>query len=677
MKNRIAPAIPLITHDPYFSLWSASDQLFDSATMHWAGRVQRLNGNLQVDNHLYRFLGDEGSADTLEQVDCHITATTTTYQFEGGGITLTVRFTSPLLMDDLHVMSRPCTYLSYEVASKDGKPHDVTLWLDMNQEHCHTDFEVEMVGGTHESEASHMAYHGKAKQSPLNHSGDLISIDWGYLYMAAPQAYNGKAQCMAKKSEKIAKQCPDYTVIHEPVYDDSLVVSINIGSVTEQPSCGYVVLAYDDTASINYFGDIKKGYWADGGATILDAIDQSIQDYDAIMAQCEKLDERIQHDAVAVAGEAYAHICALAYRQSIAAHKLIKDNDGNPIFLSKECNSNGCIGTVDVSYPSIPLYLIHNPELVKAMIRPVLKFAKMPVWTYDFAPHDVGRYPYATGQVYALKKQYDDPIKSFDVHIPYYQFPNGSDIYDFKYQMPLEECGNMLIMVASAMLCDGDTQLAEENMELLKTWAEYLVRHGIDPGEQLCTDDFAGHLAHNANLSVKAIMGIAAYGIICDKLGDTDGARAYMKTAQDYTKVWEQKVAGSDHTPLTFDNKDSWGQKYNLIWDKLFGTKLFSESLYTQEIAHYLRVQNKYGLPLDNRANYTKSDWILWCAALSDNPEETKALIDPVYRFLLETQDRVPFSDWYDTKTAIHHHFRNRTVQGGLFMPILKKRMTR
>ena len=55
-------------------------------------------------------------------------------------------------------------------------------------------------------------------------------------------------------------------------------------------------------------------------------------------------------------------------RQTLAAHKLVLDENGEVLYVSKECFSNGCAVTVDVSYPSIPLFLIYNPELVKGMI---------------------------------------------------------------------------------------------------------------------------------------------------------------------------------------------------------------------------------------------------------------------------------------------------------------------
>jgi len=678
MKTQRVPAAPLITNDPYFSVWATADNLYDGPTKHWTGKVQRINGNISVDGKLYRFMGDEGSEDTLNQTGLAISATSTVYEFQGAGIVLTVTFLSPLLLDDMELVSRPCTYITFDIVSLDGREHTAEICIDFSQSHCQYAEEPQpMIGGAHECESYACVFMGKAKQSPLNHSGDMLSIDWGYLYLAVPAQYDSEMLMIDNTPAQITRRISQYTRSHDPEGYNSLLVTLDMGTVTNEKKSLYMVAAYDDISSINYFGDVKKGYWADDGETILEAIAKSISQYGSIASRCAALDRQIDGYARDIAGEEYAAICALAYRQTIAAHKLIKDNEGNPIFLSKECNSNGCIGTVDVSYPSIPLYLLYNTELVRGMMRPVFRFAQTDAWPYDYAPHDVGRYPYATGQVYGMNplrhNDQEQRIDNGDVFPFFYQYPENSGIYAHKHQMPLEECGNMLIMSAITTLCDGDTRLAEQNIEVLEQWTRYLVEDGIDPGEQLCTDDFAGHLAHNANLSVKAIMGIAAFSIILEKLGLSEKSKSYLDTARQYAKAWEEKTSGADHTPLTFDHQESWGQKYNLVWDKIFGTNLFSDALFKNEIAYYQKMQNEYGLPLDNRSDYTKSDWILWCAALADDDADTASLIHPVYAFLQETPDRVPFSDWYFTSTAEHKGFLNRTVQGGLFMPICKK----
>ena len=90
-----------------------------------------------------------------------------------------------------------------------------------------------------------------------------------------------------------------------------------------------------------------------------------------------------------------------------------------------------------------------------------------------------------------------------------------------------------------------------------------------------------------------------------------------------------------------------------------------------KELAYYKKKANRYGTPLDSRAAYTKSDWILWCAAM----DNTAALIQPVAAYLKETKTRVPFSDWYQTDSGRYCYFIARSVQGGIFMPMLAEQI--
>lgn len=278
------------------------------------------------------------------------------------------------------------------------------------------------------------------------------------------------------------------------------------------------LLGYDDHVSITItFGEALMAYWKKEGQTIEQALSAAYAEYTVVLERCQAFDADMTAKAAAAGGEKYAHLLQLALRQVLAAHKLVVDTHGELLYISKECFSNGCAATVDVSYPSIPLFLLYDPELVKGMMRPIFRYAESTLWPYDFAPHDVGTYPILNGQAYS----------------------GGTDP---EGQMPVEECGNLLVMAAAVAQAEDNAAFAREHRPLLEKWAQYLLQNGLDPDDQLCTDDFAGHLAHNCNLSIKAIMGLAGYARLCRQWNDTEQAELYRETATEMAAVWLQKL---------------------------------------------------------------------------------------------------------------------------------------
>ena len=468
---------------------------------------------------------------------------------------------------------------------------------------------------------------GNADQKVLNRSGDDVRIDWGYFYLAA----------CGEGAETLS------------FHDDMSRIGVTVSLSHEE---ALVLFAYDDIKSLNYFGKPISSVWNHEGKTIEEALSEALYGYEETYLACEQFSEGLFLDGVRAGDKKYAEMLELAYRQAFAAHKLGVTEEGELLFVSKECFSNGCAATVDVSYPSVPLFLIYNPELVRGMMRPIYRFAQSDAWKFDFAPHDAGTYPLLTGQVYGLDREKNEYIHAM--------------------QMPVEECGNMLIMEAACALADGNIDFPAEHADLLETWVKYLVQYGYDPENQLCTDDFAGHLAHNCNLSLKAVMGIASYAILQKLAGKKQKYNEYMSEARKMAASWCKRAANGDGSyRLAFDRPDTFSMKYNAVWDKVFGTGIFPPEVMQSELFSNFRHFNPYGMPLDNRSDYTKADWIVWTATMLEDDDDFERYVEPLWKAYHHTTSRVPMTDWYFTTTAIHQHFVHRSVIGGLFMKML------
>ena len=621
-----------------------------------AAHCHNTTGGAYTDYGLYKNVRPKmDDMKVAKQKSVDVLATNTYYTMECGPVELDLVFTAPMLIDDYDLISVPINYISYQVRSTDGQKHDVQLYLEATPMQGIDRVSQATVTSLGMEEGVRYVRTGSVEQPILARKGDGIRIDWGYFYMPAingqvgmgPQTEietafmrNGNIRLQGQRNGNMQRPAGqrgfgfNREIIARKASDwPALAYVHNFGSV--ETASSFTMLGYDEIQDIEYMYNRYKGYWAhDGKVSIFNAFKNLQSRYSSIMARCRAFDKQIYEDGEESGGKEYAEVLSASYRHVMAAHKLFEDKDGNLLWFSKENNSNGCVNTVDLTYPEAPLVLVYNPELQKAMMTSIFDYSKSGRWTKPFAAHDLGTYPIANGQVY------------------------GGD-------MPLEEAGNMLTLAAMLCKLDGNASYVEPYWDIVTTWADYLVENGQDPENQLCTDDFAGHWAHNCNLSLKAICGVAGYSEMARLRGDVEVADRYLAKAKEMAKKWEEMALEGDHYRLAFDRKNTWSQKYNMVWDKLWKLGLFSDKVYEREIKYYLKVQNKYGLPLDCRKDYTKSDWIMWTAAMAPDQETFQKFVTPLWKYINETKSRVPISDWSDTKTANMVGFKARSVIGG------------
>ena len=609
------PAVPLVSVSPHFSLWSRADRLYDVDTTHWAGAVQPVSIFLDADGVTYRLCGrGDGRGveiPVLPQTSCRVGATMTSYRFEDGkGLSAEIDFTTPRLTDDLDVFSRPVTYVTVRVLGAKQAAVRATIAGAL----ATNDDRAKMAWATNVVAGAQDISVGRAEQTPFAIRGDRKRADWGRVHLVGPL------------------------------------------TPSRQPLTTTFLLAYDSVKSVRFFGAELVDWWARGGKTFDAMLAEAVRDAAAIEAKCRAFDASFRRNMETVGGEKYATIAELAWRQSFAACTVVANTDGEPFMFSAENGSGGMIGTTDVFYPQLPHLLLTSLTLTKATLAPTCIYAASDAWPYPYAPHDLGLFPVAEGQYYGMKKG---------------QAVGGGT--DDTFRMPVEECGNMLIALAAVARAEGNADFAGRWWGEVTKWAEYLSKFGYDPGNQLCTDDFAGHLAHNANLSVKSIMALASYALMAEMRGERAVAEKYRAAAKAMVPKWIEVEKGGAFGGgrIAFDRPGTWSLKYNLVWDRLLGFNLFPKEVAEAELCAYRQVAGPYGVPLDCRKTYTKADWLVWCGALTGRREDLEFMCDGIYRFLDESPDRVAFSDWYMTDSGLFRGFIARSVVGGVYMPVL------
>jgi hypothetical protein len=552
------------------------------------------------------------------------------------------------------------TYLDLAVTQTDGREHEVTAYLDWDSEWATGEAEAEVVWGRQRTGTAEALFVGAAQQAPLSQTGDETQIEWGYFYVSSEPGtpvHSAFGDSLSLRRHFVSTGVlPDRDDVRTarplrmpaPAQGRRIALAHSFGDGLGE---WRTLLAYDQVWAASYFDRRLRPYWSRAGQSAIGLVETAWAERAEVLGKVARFDTDVTDQLRRSGGDLYAHLGALAVRQCLGAHILTADFNGDLLHFSKENSSNGSMATVDVTYPAAPFFLYFNPALLEAQLRPVLEYAASGRWPFPFAPHDVGRYPLANGQNYGGGDRTEDD------------------------QMPVEECGNMLILVAALARKTGDTAFAGKYWAVLKGWADYLLEHGLDPDNQLCTDDFAGHMPHNANLAIKAILGIGGFGQLCESLGYADLAQTYIATARDWAVRW-QAMAKDDHGAyrLAFDQPGTWSQKYNLVWDRILGLNLFDPAIKERETALYRHKLNRYGLPLDSRKAYTKLDWIFWSACLTGQQSDFDAIIAPLATWLDDAPTRVPLSDWFETDTGLQpydHGFFARSVVGGVMIKLL------
>ncbi|KAK7060514.1 hypothetical protein VNI00_001279 [Paramarasmius palmivorus] len=672
------PSFPLAVRHPYLSAWlhqGDGTALNGGWPMFWNTRIVGWAGFIKVDGKAYSYLGDAAAGspfDKAKQKSSLFTSTQSTFVLSAGPVDLTVNFLSPVEPNDLAKQSLPFSYMALSVASTDGNSHSVQLYSDVSAEWCSGDSALAVnwtttTGDTliHQAQLQNQTEFAEINDQIQRNKSLIFKVLLSFTFVLDGSFYYSTSSGTSvtyQTGEDVTlrtgfirdgrlnnTQDNNFRAISDrwPVFG----FAHDLGSVTSSSKPVVIALGHVRDPVIEYIianGELQRRspYFLSQFSQVDDAITSFLGDYDSALSRAKALDTKVNDDASKISAD-YAGVVALSVRQFFGTIELTLsrkadgslDTDDVLVFMK---GNNGNMNTVDVIFPAWPAMLYFNPLIGKYLLDAHFRYQATGQYPNKYAVHDLGaHYPQALGH----NDGQDEP-------------------------MPVEgilESGNMVIMALSYAEKTGDNSQITQYASLLEQWSQFLVNDSLIPANQISTDDFAGPLANQTNLAIKGIIGIQAMSKIEAILGNSDKSSNYDSIAKSYVTQWQGLATSSDgkHLTLSYGNESSWGLSYNLYADKLLGLNLFPQSVYDMQTAWYGTVARPFGVPLDTRHTYTKSDWEIWTAAIMSDTSTRDMLIKAVKAFASGQTSSQPFGDWYETEDGRPQGFRARPVVGG------------
>ncbi|KAF8897656.1 DUF1793-domain-containing protein [Infundibulicybe gibba] len=634
-------SIPLAVRTPYLSAWlpqGAGAALNDVWPTFWTGQIVGWAGFVKVDGKPFSFLGAPNvpgvTFTKATQKSSQFTSTQSIFVLSAGPVDLTVRFLSPVEPTDLVKQSTPFAYLAVSAVSTDGASHSVQVYTDISAEWVSGDnnlvvnwstttgsiltHQVQLATQSVFSEINDHTQYGSAYYSTSNTVGATFQTG-ADVTLRAQFVNNGVLlNTQDTNFRAISNNWPVFGLAHNlgnVGTSATAPVVFSIGHIRD-PAIKYIIAGGATQSRSLYF-------WSQF-STPAALISSFLGDFSGALSRAQAFDTKVNTDANKISAD-YASIVALSIRQALGATK------------SPSPRTN--VNTVDVIFPAWPVLLYTNPKLGRFLLEGLFRYQASGQYPNKWSVHDLGSsYPQALGH------------------------NDGRD-----EAMPVEESGNMIIMALSYAQKTGDNTHLSQYSALLDQWTQFLITDSLIPANQISTDDFAGSLANQTNLAIKGIVGIKAMSQIASILGDTAKSANYSSIAANYVSRWQTFATSTTgpHLTLSYGNPASWGLSYNLFADKLLKLNLFPASIYTMQTAWYKTVTQPFGVPLDTRHTYTKSDWEIWTAGIMTDTATRDIFISAVKRWASDGVSSQPLGDWYETTNGSPEGFRARPVVGG------------
>jgi hypothetical protein len=591
----------------------------------WAGQDLGWSVMVRVDGQTYSLMGVKDPGEGVQPAvvrGAEYTATHSVFTATAGTVVVTLDFFSPVSPANYLRQSLPFSYLTVSVSGTSANSVQVFSSIDgrwtgesegavceFNNAGSTGMFSLKVEDATLYAESSDMATWGETIFASRPTASSRLSFASG----------NGdRVMSQFVKSGKLAaggQQCKSGGIV---------ALSHDLGVVTGDQEVTFAV-GYVREKAINYLGKAYTGYYRAEHPDTYQAVIYFLNDYSDAFSESLILDQKLSTAAKSAAGQRYADIVALSTRQAYGGIDLTIPNDNldtsEVLAFIKELSSDGNVNTVDVIMPAFPIYWVMDPDYIRLLLEPMMKYLAAGRWHKPYVTHDMGsHYPNAVGH----DDQQAEP-------------------------MPIEECGNLMVLILAYVRATGDEAWAAQYFDILKGYADYLVENGIDIAEQLSSNDAAGPLANETNLAIKAAVGLKAFG-------ELTGLTEYSNIADSRADLLFAQGLGTDEQKTHFvlqypDNPSSWKTPYNLYPDVLLGLGTFPKEVHQMSSTFFKSVRGEYGVPLDSRQDWAKSDWNMWLAGTLDESTRSE-FVDDLWAFMANGKHNWPFSDRYIATSA-------------------------
>lgn len=373
--------------------WLPGNQAADlpSATpQFWTGQNLTWAVLARVDDITYNLFGVPSAPSNTVSASllyATYTATHTTFILAAGAATFRLDFLSPVSPNDYVRQSLPFSYLTV-FASSSGSSR-IQIYSDVDEtwtgQSGDTVAKATAAGGTTVFQLT--------VANAAVYSQNMDQALWGQVVFASRPSSSSALTSQSGSAASVRGQFVSCGALSGavPTYAAKDVVGIahDLGSVTTEQSVTFAI-GYTREKEVNYLGNARTGYYRATYPDPIAAVGHFLDDYVAAADESQSIDQILENRAIEAAGTNYSDILALSTRQAWGAVDVTIPNDTldtkDILVFMKEISSDGNVNTIDVIYPAFPIFYVMNPDYIRLLLEPVLRYLAAGRWTQVNSP---------------------------------------------------------------------------------------------------------------------------------------------------------------------------------------------------------------------------------------------------------------------------------------------------